>query len=172
MTDMLQRQLRHDVWATDKLIAHVSKLPKEKLELTTTGTYGNIRRTLAHIVGADERYLARLLGAWDEAALREDEDVKLDDVRAHLAHVKDGIERLFAGGTFDADRTSTDTPLRRAPDAPRFEMELWVPAAQFIYHGVDHRSQIDTILSVHGLETIDLQIWPYAIELGASRQGK
>ena len=49
-------------------------------------------------------------------------------------------------------------------------MAAWAPATQLIYHGVDHRSQIDTILSVHGLETIDLQVWPYAMALGASRK--
>jgi len=40
------------------------------------------------------------------------------------------------------------------------------------YHGIDHRSQIDTILSTHGLETLDLQMWPYAMELGASKEAK
>ena len=54
----------------------------------------------------------------------------------------------------------------------RFAAAAWAPAAQFVYHGVDHRSQIDTILSTHGLETLDLQIWPYAMELGASREVK
>ncbi len=49
-------------------------------------------------------------------------------------------------------------------------MSTWVPAAQHIYHGVDHRSQIDTILTVHGLGTIDLQVWPYAGELGATKR--
>jgi hypothetical protein len=46
------------------------------------------------------------------------------------------------------------------------------PATQFVYHGIDHRSQIDTILSTHGLETLDLQVWPYAMKLGASREVK
>jgi hypothetical protein len=84
-------------------------------------------------------------------------------------HVKNATERLFAKGSPDPDRVIADTPLRR-PGAPRFEMAVWAPATQFVYHGVDHRSQIDTVLSAHGLDTLDLQVWPYAMGLGASRQ--
>ena len=95
----------------------------------------------------------------------------LDGIAAHIAHVTSAVERLFAKGSLDPDRVIADTPLRRA-GAPRFEMAAWAPAAQFVYHGIDHRSQIDTILSTHGLETLDLQVWPYAMELGASREAK
>ncbi len=168
---MLQRQLRHDVWATEQLIAHARKLTAAQLELTAVGTYGTIRKTLMHIVGADEGYLVRLLGEKLHDAHFTNVDAGLDEIATHLGHVKNGVERLFSRGPLDGDREITDTPLRR-PEQPRFETQAWVPAAQFVNHGVDHRSQIDTILSTHGLETIDLQVWPYATELGASRQAK
>ena len=54
------RALRHDLWATEKLLAHLRTLTKEQLELTAPGTYGSIRQTLAHLVRGDERYLMRL----------------------------------------------------------------------------------------------------------------
>jgi uncharacterized damage-inducible protein DinB len=172
MTEMLLLQMRHDVWATDRLIAHLRMVDDAKLDLTAPGVYGTIRRTLTHIVASDEGYLVRLLGAvFHETPFTPDRDATLDEIAEHLGHVKDGVERLFQGRPFDPERVIPDTPLRR-PDAPRFEMKAWAPAGQFIYHGVDHRSQIDTILSTHGLETLDLQIWPYAMELGASRQVK
>ena len=168
----LRRQMRHDVWATEKLIAHCRKLRPDQLELTTPGTYGTIRATLAHIVSSDEGYLVRLLGeVLHETPFRASDPATLDDIATHLGHVKAAVERLFSGPPIDPDRVIADTPLRPA-GAPRFEMAAWAPATQLIHHGVDHRSQIDTILSVHGLETIDLQIWPYAMELGASREVK
>ena len=172
MTDMLLRQMRHDVWATDRLIAHLRPLSAAQLELTATGTFGTIRRTLAHIVSADEGYLVRLLGAvLHDTPFTVASDADLDEIASHLGHVKDGVERLLGRGSFDGDRVIADTPLRR-PDQPRFEMAAWVPAAQFVYHGVDHRSQIDTILSTHGLETLDMQVWPFARELGAAREAR
>lgn len=166
----LHRQMQHDVWATEKLIDHCRTLAPEQLELTTTGVYGTIRATLQHIVSSDEGYLTRLLGkTLHDTPFRANDPATLDDIATHLGHVTDAVERLFSGPTLDAERIIPDTPLRPA-GAPRIEMKTWAPAMQLIYHGVDHRSQIDTILSVHGLDTIDVQVWPYAAELGATRR--
>ncbi len=166
----LKRQLEQDVWATEKLIAHLRKLTPPQLELTASGTYGTIKSTLQHIVVADENYIVRLTGnILHGAPFRITDPATIDDIAAHLAHVKDGVARLLSGPTLDAERLITDTPLRQA-GAPRNEMATWVPAAQFVNHGVDHRSHINTILAANGLETIDLQVWPYASEVGATRQ--
>jgi uncharacterized damage-inducible protein DinB len=171
-TDLLLRQMRHGIWANEQLLARCRALNKEQLELTVPGTYGTIRHTFTHIVASEEGYLVRLLGALvHEPPFRAQDPANLDVIAEHIAHVKDGVERLFAKGSPDPDRIISDTPLRPA-GAPRFEMAAWAPASQFVYHGVDHRSQIDTILSAHGLETLDLQVWPYAMALGASREVK
>lgn len=165
------RQLRHDVWATERLIAHCRSLTPEQLELTVPGTYGSVRRTLGHIVGADEGYLVRLLGALlHDPPLRaaEAESATLEEIATHLSHVKAGVERLFAQGEFDPDALLRDTPARR-PDQPRSEMYAWVPLTQFVHHGNDHRAQVCTTLSTHGVEPPDLQVWPLAMEMGASR---
>jgi uncharacterized damage-inducible protein DinB len=170
-TPVLLRQLRHDVWATEQLVAHCRGLDPAELERTLPGTYGTVRATLAHIVSADEGYLTRLLGAiLHDPPFRNDHDVSLDELAAHLPHIREGIERLFAQGEVDGDRTITDTPIRR-PDQPRIEMEAWVPLTQFVHHGNDHRSQIATILSANGVAGPDLQVWPQAQALGATRPG-
>jgi uncharacterized damage-inducible protein DinB len=166
------RQLQHDVWATETLIAECRQLTAAQLELTVPGTYGTIRRTLAHIVTADEGYLTRLLGSLlHDPPFRLDHDITLDETASHVAHLREGVERLFAKDQPDADRLLLDTPLRRRGD-PRFEMNVWVPLTQFVHHGSDHRAQIGTILGANGLEAPDLQVWPYAIGLGASREAK
>lgn len=172
MTPPMLRQLRHDVWATERLIGHCRGLSGAQLDLTVPGTYGTIRATLAHIVSSDEGYLTRLLGAlFHDPPFRLDHEVALEEAASHLAHVKDGVERLFASGDFDPDRLITDTPLRR-PGEPRFEMNAWPPLTQFVHHGSDHRAQIATILGAHGLPTPDLDVWAYAQEQGAEREVK
>ena len=166
------RQLQHDVWATERLLAHCRGLTDAQLDLTVPGTYGTVRRTLAHIVTSNEGYLVRLLGELlHDPPFRLDHEITLDEGAAHLAHVKDGVARLFTRGDLDGDRLIADTPLRR-PGDPRFEMNAWAPLTQFVNHGSDHRSQINTILSANGLEAPDLQVWPYAMDLGASREVK
>ena len=172
MIPLMLRQLRHDVWATERLVAHCRTLTDAQLDLTVPGTYGTIRRTLAHIVTSDEGYLTRLLGALlHDPPFRLDHEITLDEVASHLPHVNGGVERLFASGELDPDRLLVDTPLRR-PSDPRFEMNAWAPLTQFVHHGSDHRAQIGTILGANGLPTPDVQVWPYAMALGASREVK
>ena len=50
--------------------------------------------------------------------------------------------------------------------------DVWAPLAQFVHHGNDHRAQIATTLSAHGVEPPDLQVWPYAMQLHASYEAK
>lgn len=170
MNEFLRRQFQHDVWATERLLMRLRSLTPAQLELTAPGTYGTIRGTLQHIVSSDEGYLVRLSGQVLHARpFRANDPATLDDIAAHLGHVKSAAQQLFAGARLDAERKIADTPLR-APEQPRIEMSAWVPAAQFINHGTDHRSHINTILATHGLETVDLQIWPYATELGATKR--
>src|SRR5438132_5813683 len=90
-TPPMLRQLRHDVWATERLIEHCRGLTPEQLELTVPGTYGTIRRTLAHIVAADERYLRRFR-PFPEPLINDDTaSITLDEIAAHLSNVKDAV---------------------------------------------------------------------------------
>ena len=166
------RQIRHDVWATEKLIAHCRSLTDAQLELITKGTYGNVRRTLEHIVAADTRYLARLGIVVLDTPFREDHDVSLDEIAAMLERVKRGVERLFAGREFDPDRALVDTLSQRPPGAPQLELEAWMMPAQFVHHGSDHRAHIGTILGAHGLDAPELDVWAYGREIGAIREAK
>ena len=172
MTHPMLRQLRHDVWATNRLIAHCRDLTAEQLHLSVPGTYGSVLRTLQHIVSSDEGYLVRLTGALlHEPLFRHEPEVGLDAIASHVPHVADAVERLFASGDLDGDRLIRDTPARR-PDQPRFEMNAWAPLTQFVHHGNDHRAQVCTTLSAHGIGSPDLQVWRYAMDLGASREVK
>jgi uncharacterized damage-inducible protein DinB len=152
------RQLRHDVWATEKLLEHCRTLQPDQLELTVPGTYGTIRRTFIHIVGADERYLSRFLVTCDPM-LHEDRntDAKLDEIAGHLAHVRDGVEKLFAGSEFDPDRVIRD-------ERRKLQVTAWVLVTQFAHHGSDHRAHIGTILGANGLPTPEVDVWAYGGE--------
>jgi uncharacterized damage-inducible protein DinB len=149
------RQLRHDVWATETLLEHCRTLRPEQLELTVPGTYGPIRKTLIHIVGADERYLSRFLAPCDQM-LHEDRnaDATLDEIAAHLAHVRDSLEKLFGGSEFDPDRVIRDERRKR-------QITAWVLVTQFAHHGSDHRAHIGTILGASGLPTPEIDVWAY-----------
>jgi len=158
---LMLRQLRHDVWATEHLIGRCRALSAEQLELTVPGTYGTIRRTLGHIVGADESYLGRL-GLAVADPFGPGADASLAEVAAHFADVKVAVERILSGEEFDPDRVMTTN---RGP------IRAWVLVTQFVHHGNDHRAHIGTILGAHGLDAPDLQVWAYAPTVGGLSDG-
>lgn len=51
----------HNTWANLRLLAACAALTEAQLDVVLPGTYGSIRNTLVHLIGAEERYL-RLLG--------------------------------------------------------------------------------------------------------------
>jgi uncharacterized damage-inducible protein DinB len=168
-TAPILRQLRHDVWATTRLVTHLRALSDAQLDLSVPGTYGNIRRTLEHIVAADTRYLARIGVVVLDEPFREDHDISLDEIASLLEKVKAGVERVFTGKEFDPDRIVVDER-RRVPTDPPLEMETWMMLTQFVHHGSDHRAHIGTILGAHGLQTPDIDVWAYGWEIGAIRE--
>lgn len=165
-TPPMLRQLRHDIWATRKLIEHCRALTPAQLELTTPGTYGTIRATLEHVVTGELRYLARLgITLAEERDLRE-HGQGLDEIAPLHAKVSQAVERLFAGAEFEPDRVVVDM-LRRDPKDPPLGIESWILVTQFAHHGSDHRAHIGTILGAHGLAAPDLDVWAYGREIGA-----
>ena len=54
MTEALLELYRHKTWATLRLIKYCQDLTDETLDATIPGTYGSIRETPRHLVGAEE----------------------------------------------------------------------------------------------------------------------
>jgi uncharacterized damage-inducible protein DinB len=157
-TPPMLRQMRHDVWATQELLARCRALSAAELQLTAPGTYGPIQKTLAHIVRANEGYL-NTYGVIPQPFMELTAPV--DEIASRLARVRDAVEELFRSKQVDFDRKIHD-------ERRKLDMELWVPLAQFSHHGTDHRSQICTILTLNGLAVPDLDVWTYASAEGAS----
>lgn len=168
-TPPMLRQLRHDIWATRKLIDHCRGLTPAQRQLTTPGTYGSIAATLEHIVVGELRYLSRLGITLTDAADLSEHGMGPDEIAPLHAKVSDAVERLFAGADLDLDRVVVDA-LRRNPADPPLGIESWVLVTQFAHHGSDHRAHVGTILGAHGLEAPTLDVWAYAREIGAVKE--
>ena len=156
-TPPMLRQMRHDVWATGKLLERCRSLTKEQLEFTAPGMYGSIQKTFAHIVRANEGYL-NTYGVIPQPFLEL--TTPLDEIASRLDRVREAVEQLFRSKEVDFDQKIRD-------ERRKMDLELWVPLAQFSHHGSDHRSQIGTLLTLQGLEAPELDVWAYATAEGA-----
>jgi uncharacterized damage-inducible protein DinB len=149
--------IRHNLWATRRLIVQALELSPTQLELTVKGTAGSIRYCLAHIVGADLRYLTNL-GIEPEASFTETANSVLSEVaRVHSANER-AWSRLLDG--------PPDLQQWRSRPERGDRLRLVMLPSQAIHHGTDHRTQVGTILLNHGLDLPRLDVWAYAGDLG------
>jgi len=153
--------LRHHCWATVRLIEFARGLTPEQRAWTTPGTYGSVDQTLAHIVGADRYYLYRLTGERPaDGPMKEGEPVDLDELLLRVRAVAERYER-YASGTVDPDEVRSQNVGPSGGDAEKREEKVGIILAQVAHHGNEHRSQIGTVLSAHGLEHPDYSAWAW-----------
>ena len=150
MSDVLVQALRYNRWANLQLLEVCGNLPQDKLELTSSGTYGTIAATWVHLLAAEQRYLKRLVGS--EPRLSEKDDFPgIERLKEHAA--RSGDELIGAVGHFDPDATSEG----RGEAAVRH----WLVMTQAIHHGNDHRTHICTILGQNDISYGDLDVWAF-----------
>src|SRR5918998_4065233 len=101
---ILVELFRHNLWANLALIDLCLTLPEEILETNVPGTFGGIRETLTHLVGAEDRYLLALAGGLERP------QPTLEETAPNLAtvreHARQSGERFFSyAGTVEGNPT-------------------------------------------------------------------
>jgi uncharacterized damage-inducible protein DinB len=149
--------VRHETWATDQLLTFCAGLTPEQRTLSVPGTYGTIEATLQHLVGAKERY-HQTLASQPPAAGAVEETAAVD-----LAQLRRRSEALGAALLEVADLDPERVLERRRRDGTVLTAKAGTILAQLIHHGNDHRTQVETTLSAHGITAgrPDLDVWSF-----------
>jgi uncharacterized damage-inducible protein DinB len=156
---LLVEAFRYNKWANLHILDVCAGLSEDQLQLTTPGTYGTITATLQHLLGAEQRYLRRMIG--HEPQIHErDAFPGVAALRVIAEHSGDLLIEA-AGRITGNDVIDTDYGDRR------FRLSLGVVLLQAMHHGNDHRTHICTILGSHGIEYGDMDVWAYGEATGA-----
>jgi uncharacterized damage-inducible protein DinB len=132
---------RHNTWANAKVFDVALGCGRELQE--------RVQETLTHLVRVEHAYLAMMLQRPPE----DREQFARHDLAWFGLHVQElGTEYLQLIGTIDAD------DLRRDMRIPWFDFPVTVRDGllQVLSHSAQHRSQVLSALSTHGVETPDL----------------
>ncbi len=146
--DAIGDVIRHNSWATAQLIEHVQSMPPATLDLSAPGTFGTIGATLAHIVGAERAYLARLKGETPTAVERTQDLARLAE---QARSIGEELEHLLQGG-IDPD-LEVQTKLG--------QQTAGIVLAQIVNHATEHRAHICTVLGAHGRQPPALDAFAY-----------
>jgi uncharacterized damage-inducible protein DinB len=155
MNPILADMFQHNQWANLALLDLCSTSPDEVLETAVPGTYGSIRDTLRHMVGAEERYVAALLGG-DERRnpTLEATEPDLATLREHAR--RSGEDLIAFAQSVDGDPALSVTWRGETHRAPA---SLFL--VQAINHATEHRAQMMTALTQAGVTPPELDGWSW-----------
>jgi len=158
MGPLLIEAFRYNRWANLHLLDVCAQLSEDQLQLTTPGTYGTIAATLQHLLGAEQRYLRRMIG--------HEPEIHENDPFPGIARMRAIAERSADLLIDAAGRITGDDVVETEYGGGRFRLSLGVVLIQAMHHGNDHRTHVCTILGAHGLEYGDMDVWAYGEATG------
>lgn len=152
---LLARLFEHHAWSNRTLIDFLANLSVEQLRLTVPGTYGNVIDTVRHLISSNADYV-RIIPDTPEVPQYEQDGPfgGWDELRA-VAAASDSALVAYVGGLTE-DKFFVDVD-----DGVEFALGRSILLAQIIHHATEHRSQIRTTLSTHGVTPPEISVWAW-----------
>jgi uncharacterized damage-inducible protein DinB len=146
--------IRYNNWANAQIFAVCQKLTPKQLSASAPGAYGSIHATLGHIIAAEADYIHRLTGEGPQPPFRWEDEPALEDIFAFSGSVAsallDVVQRVPPGNTVHEEENGNT-----------MDYTASLLFLQVINHGIEHRTNITTILSGLGLPTPEIDGWGY-----------
>jgi uncharacterized damage-inducible protein DinB len=147
--------IRYNNWANAQVLAACRELSAEQLAATAPGSYGSIHRTVGHIIHAEADYVGRLTGNRPQPPFKWEDGPSLADLSAFA-------EQVVAGRLLDAvQRIPPNHVVHEEEDGATWDYRALALFIQVINHGIEHRTNITTILSGLGLPAPEVDGWRY-----------
>ena len=156
--NILVKLFEHNNWANLQIFQACSALSDEQLDAEPqSATKGTIRRTLLHLAGSQQGYLA-LLSLPLEAR---------PQVRPEFAELRESMQISGSGLLAlakDEPRTLSQAQLKTKDG---YLVDPWVVMVQVINHATEHREQICSMLTALGITPPSLDGWTFGEATGA-----
>jgi uncharacterized damage-inducible protein DinB len=146
--------IRYNNWANAQILAVCQELTDEQLAATVPGTYGSIHETLGHMIYAEADYISRLTGESPQPPFRWQDGPSVAKIFAFSSQV--------AKALLDAVRRIPSTYIVHEEEDGNFiDYQARLLFIQTINHGIEHRTNVTTILSSLGLPAPEVDGWGY-----------
>jgi uncharacterized damage-inducible protein DinB len=151
---ILVELIRHNNWANSEIFSTCLNLSAEQRTATAPGVYGSIHATLGHIVAAEADYIHRLTGKGPRTPFRWSDKPTLEDIHAFSLLVGEALLDTI-------QNVSSDHIVHEEEDGNTIDYKASLLFIQVINHGIEHRTNVTTILSSLGLPAPEVDGWGY-----------
>lgn len=146
--------IRYNNWANAQVLAACQKLTDEHLTTAAPGTYGSIIATLWHMVLAEADYIDRMTGSGPQPPAGWRDQPTLASLSAFAAQVAPALLDTI-------QRVPPDHMVHEEEDGNTMDYKAQLLFIQVINHGIEHRTNVTTILSGLGLSAPEVDGWGY-----------
>jgi uncharacterized damage-inducible protein DinB len=141
-------------WANQKVFEACQNLSEAQLATMIPGAYGSIHATLGHLVASEAYYLRLLTGSSPQPRFKWEDQPGLAEITAYATQVGEALVDM-------AERTlPTDTVVEEA-DGKQYRYQALAVFIQIINHGIEHRTNITTMLNQGLLTPPEVDGWGY-----------
>jgi uncharacterized damage-inducible protein DinB len=156
--DSIRELYNYNHWANQRTISSVTPLTHEMFIRSMGNSFGSVRDTLAHIVGAEWIWLERWLGRSPKALLSASDFPTVQALQQRWATVRHDqnqyIQRLVP------DRLQDEVSYINTR-GERYAYALWRQMVHVVNHSSYHRGQITTLLRQIGAEPVSTDLLVY-----------
>lgn len=141
-------------WANQRVLQACQDLSEDQLAAMIPGAYGTIRDTLEHIIRGETHYLRLLTGSCPQPLFKWEARPGLAEMTAYADQVGKALVDM-------AQRILPTDQVVEEAGGEQFHYQALAVFIQIINHGIEHRTNITTILN-QGLQTPpDVDGWGY-----------
>jgi uncharacterized damage-inducible protein DinB len=164
MYKSLAEMFRYNAWANRALFEACRSLTGEQLDTRVPGISGSVRELLMHIAGGQQTFVLRTKGRQHEDELGRRSD--WPGIEAVISIVASTSEELISIADQLEDDEQVDLPFQGK--TYRFPKRFFLVHA--MEHSTEHRTEVKVALASIGVETPDLDGWPYAASAGYGQE--
>jgi uncharacterized damage-inducible protein DinB len=146
--------VRYNNWANQQVLAICRDLTDVQLSTSASGAYGSIFDTFIHMIMAEADYVGRVTGSMPQPPFKRGDDVSVADLAAFNQQVGEALLDLV-------QRTPLEEIVHEEEDGLFMDYKARLLFMQAIIHGIEHRTNITTILNGMGVELPELDGWGY-----------
>jgi uncharacterized damage-inducible protein DinB len=146
---------RHHLWSNLTLIDFLATLTDDQPRYAGPGVYGDVLSTIRHLISSDADYVRIIPDTPDVPQVGQDGPF------AGWAELRQVADAAGTALIAYVDGLTEDAFFVDIDDEEAYDLTTSFLLAQAIHHATEHRSQIRTVLSSHGVEPPEISVWAW-----------
>jgi uncharacterized damage-inducible protein DinB len=139
LAQLARTLIAYTIWADHEALGALERLPVEHLTVPTGTSFGTILATIAHILGTEQAWLSRFVGAPIARLPEETAWPDLPSVRAGFEELWPQLEFFMAG--LDEQQLMRELAWT-SKGGNHYRRPLWEPVIHMSHHSGYHRGQL------------------------------